>query len=245
MIKNGEKAIIHIYANACGFSKQDYRSELLRITGKTSTTDPAFSHADVDKVMAYFESILEHLVIQCKATWPTIRGHQAQPRYWREKKGRPGSPSSRERYAEADVEAELENAIQILADYGKPRSYCDAASHRMTSLPNRRVGCPPKAHRSLRPPAHHHVQNMFRRRYIFSLDALLISAFWAKPPPVARSPSKCLPLRLVTPNSASAQTNWKSSRFPGAATPTPLRSCHRSVLGSSMCPCQWFSCRGA
>jgi hypothetical protein len=142
VIKNGEKAVMKIYQRACGMADADYRSILAEVTAKNhhgqpllTSTDPAFSHDDVDDVMCHLEATLELRVNAGQAEWPIIKGVRATPRYWRDKKGKPGTPSSRERFAQGKAVASLEEVMAEMATLGCGVPYCLATARRVTKDP--------------------------------------------------------------------------------------------------------------
>jgi len=76
MIQNNEKMLIHIYAQAAGVRGPHYRQLLKATTNKDSSADPAFSHADCDRILASLETILFDRVHRGEISDPRTNGHK-------------------------------------------------------------------------------------------------------------------------------------------------------------------------
>ena len=107
MISKREKYWIHQYARWARMNQPEYRDLLKRVSGKTSCADRAFSHEDVDRVMAALETILWHRIDEGIVTKPV---RNVQRFYWRHKCPHDGMINSRLRY-------KLDRLWNLLADY--------------------------------------------------------------------------------------------------------------------------------
>lgn len=106
MIRNGEKAVIHKYARYAGLTRLEYVDLVRSATGKTSSADPRFSHADVDRVMAAIEAVLWQRIDE-----GLVRDPGGIERYhWRSRLPRQGMTNTRLRY-------KLERYWGMLRDY--------------------------------------------------------------------------------------------------------------------------------
>lgn len=58
MITKREKMLLHLYADAAGLDHSAYVAHLSDETGKSSSADPEFSHADADAMLCRLEAVL-------------------------------------------------------------------------------------------------------------------------------------------------------------------------------------------
>jgi len=114
MIKNEEKAKVHVYARYAQLTRAEYVAILRAATGKDSCTDPQFKHSDVDRALAHLEAVL----------WQRIdEGIVSQPEgitryYYRSKLPKVGMINSRLRF-------KLELYWRMLKDYLPEEERCE------------------------------------------------------------------------------------------------------------------------
>lgn len=137
MISNDQKAVIKIYARAAALDDAEYRALLVEVTGHSTTTAPAFSNRDVDDVMPHLEATIEHRIASGHPTarWPVIRGRVVKPRFWRDRKGAKGEPSTREKFVASELDADLGSALAAMEECGFNRGYCDAIARKCCHRP--------------------------------------------------------------------------------------------------------------
>lgn len=132
MISAEQKGRIKQYQNAAALSDAEYRALLVEVTGMRSTTEAAFSNHDVDEVMCHLEATIEQRIAAGHPTarWPMIRGRVASPRFWRDRKGPKGTPSTRERFVDGEVSDDLGSALVAMEQLGFNRGYCEAVARK-------------------------------------------------------------------------------------------------------------------
>ena len=99
MITRSEKKLIHIYAHAAGITEREYRALLVEASGKESSADMEFNHADADRVLAALEALLFDRVARAVVQDPRGRSPWIKDEYhFRKKASGPGAATSRQRW---------------------------------------------------------------------------------------------------------------------------------------------------
>jgi hypothetical protein len=95
-----EKMLIHVYASAAQIPDPHYRQVLRQKTGKGSCADPAFSHADADRVLAALEATLFDRVRRGDVPDPRPRSRWIREEYhFRRRVDDPARINSRQAWA--------------------------------------------------------------------------------------------------------------------------------------------------
>jgi hypothetical protein len=112
MIKNGQKAVLHIYADAAGLAEQDYREILKREAHVRSAADPDMSQGGFERAMAVLETTLWERVES--GVVPDPRGRVSKigdPYYWRSRRPAAGYITSRQAHMIETLWARLQEHL--------------------------------------------------------------------------------------------------------------------------------------
>jgi hypothetical protein len=134
MISNREKGLIHRGANEAGIDPIEYRETLLKISGCYSSTDAAFTHRHVDKIMAYFEAICWNGRDRNELPLPGQKSVFIKRGYWQGKN--PSEETSRDRWNHHELQAKIDAAEAELQDMGFHPGYIRAIQKRLGYNPD-------------------------------------------------------------------------------------------------------------
>lgn len=125
-----QKALVKQAQRELGLADEDYRLDLATLMGVDSSTAPRLGDRDFDRLLAYWEALLEraeagnvnHLTLNIRPL-PARKIFRA-PRYWRDKNNRHNT--SRDRHRQRRLTADIRDLEAQLLHLGKDRAYLAA-----------------------------------------------------------------------------------------------------------------------